>query len=181
VSWAVLLKRACGVMLVLGIASATLCGVATSRSSTTYVSKRYGYKIALNGQYTMIQALLQWDGSFPFGASGMVDITINSHDQKFIVAAKRVSSRMSLARWQAFVVKVKKQNCTRLRNFRSTSLGGAPAREFVNNCPDYNVITVAALHKGRGYLLEYLAPTQFSAAANHRTYEAGRRSFRFTS
>jgi hypothetical protein len=180
VSWAVLLKRACGAMLVLGVASATLCGVASSRSSTTYISKRYGYKIALSGQYTMIQALLQWDGSFPFGASGMVDITIDSHDRKFIVAAKRVSSGMSLARWQAFVVGLKRQNCTRLRHFRSTSLGGVSAREFVNNCPEYNVITLAALHKGRGYLFEYLAPTQFSAASNRRTYEAGRRSFRFT-
>jgi hypothetical protein len=177
----VLLKRACGVMLVLGVASATLCGVASSGSSTTYISKRYGYKLTLSGQYTMIQALLQWDGSFPFGASGMVDITIDSHDRKFIVAAKRVSPGMSIARWQAFVVGVKRQNCARLRNFRSTSLGGVAAREFVNSCPDYNVITLAALHKRRGYLLEYLAPTQFSVASNRRTYEAGRRAFRFSS
>jgi hypothetical protein len=56
-----------------------------------------------------------------------------------------------------------------------------PAREFVNNCPGYDVITLAALHEGRGYLLEYLAPTQFSAASNRRTYDAGRRSFRFSS
>ena len=180
-SCAVFLKRVCGVMLVIAVTGATLCGAANSRSSATYISKRYGYEIAPSGKYTMIQALLQWDGSFPFGASGMVDITIDSHDRKFIVAAKRVPSGMSLARWQAFVEGVKRQNCTRLRNFRSTSLGGVSAREFVNNCPDYNVITLAALHKGRGYLLEYLAPTQFSAALNRRTYESGRRSFRFTS
>jgi hypothetical protein len=87
---------------------------------------------------------------------------------------------MTLARWQAFVVAVKKQNCTRLRNFRSTSLGGAPAREFVNSCPQYDVFTLAALHNGRGYLFEYLAPTGSSADPARRTYEAGRRSFRFT-
>ena len=149
-------------------------------ASTRYVSKQYGYEIVLSGKYTMIPAVLQWDGSFPFGASGMVDITIDSHDRKFIVAAKPVSSRMTLARWQAFVVAVKKQNCTRLRSFRSTSLGGVRAREFVNSCPEYDVITLAALHHRRGYLLEYLSPTGSSAAAARRTYEAGRHSFRFT-
>ena len=178
-SWADFLKRGCGVILLVAVAGATLCGVASSRASTTYISKRYGYELVLSGRYTMIQAEYQWDGSFPFGSSGMVDITIDSQDRKFIVAAKRVSSGMSLARWQAFVVGVKRQNCTRLRSFRATSLGGVPAREFANDCPEYNVITLAALHKGRGYLLEYLAPTQFGAASNRRTYEAGRASFRF--
>ena len=149
------------------------------RTSTTYISKRYGYEIVLSGRYTMIPALLQWDGSFPFGASGMVDITIDSHDRKFIVAAKPVSSRMSLTRWQAFVVAVKRQNCSRLRNFRTTSIGGVKAREFVNSCPGYDVITLAALHHRRGYLLEYLSPTGSSASSARRTYEAGRRSFHF--
>jgi hypothetical protein len=149
-------------------------------TSTRYISKQYGYEIVLTGQYTMIPAALQWDGGFPFGDSGMVDITIDSHDRKFIVAAKPVSSRMTLTRWQAFVVAVKKQNCTRLRNFRPTSLGGVRAREFVNSCPGYDVITLAALHYRHGYLVEYLSPTGSSTAAARRTYEAGRRSFRFT-
>jgi hypothetical protein len=181
--------RRIAALLLAALAAATAANAARSQpshaqlargTSTTYISKRYGYKIGLSGQYTMIQALLQWDGSFPFGASGMVDITLDSHDRKFIVAAKRVPPGMSLARWQAFVVGVKRQNCTRLRNFRSTSLGGVPAREFVNTCPGYDVITLAALHKGRGYLLEYLAPTNSSAASDRRTYEAGRRAFQFT-
>src|SRR5690242_4335604 len=116
------MRRFAALLAVCAIAL-TVCGAADSRSSQTYVSKRYGYKIILNGQYTMIQALLPWDGSFPFGASGMVDITIDVHDRKFIVAAKRVSPNTSLTRWQAFVVGVKRQNCGRLRNFRTTSLG----------------------------------------------------------
>ena len=171
------------------LAAATVAGAARSEpsnarqalvTSTTYISKRYGYEIVLTGNYTKIPALLQWDGSFPFGASGMVDIVIDSHDRKFIVAAKPVSAALTLARWQAFVVGLKRQNCTHLRSFRSTTLGGIPAREFLNDCPEYNVITLAALHKGRGYLLEYLAPTHFSAVSSRRTYDAGRRSFRFT-
>jgi hypothetical protein len=181
-------RRTAGILLVLLIA-ATAAQAARSqpanarhalRGTTAHVSKRYGYEIVLGGKYTMVQAAAQWDGSFPFGASGMVDITMDPQDRKFIIAAKPVSSRMTLARWEAFVVAVKKQNCTRLRSFRSTSLGGVPAREFVNSCPDYDVITLAALHNKRGYLFEYLSPTGSSGSSARRTYEAGRRSFRFT-
>jgi hypothetical protein len=138
----------------------------------------YGYEIVLTGKYTMIQAAEQWAGDFPFGSSGMVDLILDSQDRKFIVAAKRVSAGMSLSRWLAFVVGVKRQACSSLRDFRTTSLGGVPAREFVNSCPGYDVITLAALHHRRGYLLEYVSPPDFSAASDRRTYESGRRAFR---
>ena len=179
--------RLAAVAVVVGVVSVSAAAAAAKgltarqavRTGTTYISKLYGYEITLNGKYTMTKALFQWDGSFPFGANGMVDITIDPHDRKFIIAAKHVSSKMTLAGWQAFIVAVKKQNCTRLRDFRSTSLGGVPAREFVNSCPEYGVITLAALHNGRGYLFEYLSPTGSSASSARRTYEAGRRSFRY--
>ena len=128
----------------------------------------------------MIPAQLAWDGGFPFGSSYKVDVIIDPHDRKFVVAAKPVSSEMSLSRWEAFVVEVKRQACHGLRDFRASSLGGVPAREFVNSCPEYEVITLAALRKGRGYLLEYLAPASFSAASDRHTYDAGRRAFAFT-
>lgn len=123
----------------------------------------------------------QWDGSFPFGASGQVDLIVDdTQDRKFIVAAKPVSSGMSLPRWKAFVVRVQRQVCHGLRSFRASSLGGVPAREFVNSCPEYDVITLAALHNGRGYLLNYLSPPSSSAASGCRIYETGRRAFDFT-
>jgi hypothetical protein len=181
------MRRTTATLLVL--VSATAFGAEGARSSpsasappagTKYVSKRYGYEMVLRGKYTMIQALFQWDGAFPFGDSGKVDLILDPKDRKFIVAAKPVSRSMSLSHWEAFVVGVKRQACDRLRDFRSTSLGGVPAREFVNRCPGYDVITLAALHRRRGYLLEYVSPTNFSAATDHRTYEAGRRAFRFT-
>jgi hypothetical protein len=107
-------------------------------------------------------------------------LIIDPHDRKFVVAAKPVSSGTSLSRWAAFVVRVKRKACHGLRDFRASSLGGVPAREFVDSCPEYDVITLAALYKGRGYLLEYLSPASFSAASDRRTYEAGRRAFEFT-
>jgi hypothetical protein len=170
------------IFLVLSV-GATVCGAGNSRASQrgkTYGSKRYGYEIVLTGQYTMTPAYGQWDGDFPFGSSGKVDLIVDPHDRKFVVAAKPVAPGMSLPRWEAFVAGVKRESCSGLRRFRTTSLGGASAREFVNTCPGYNVITLAAVHKRRGYLFEYLAPPNFSAASDRRIYETGRRSFRFT-
>jgi hypothetical protein len=171
------------------VAGATGCGAGSSHSSqkppvprlgTKYISTRYRYELVLRGTFVLIPAQVPWDGGFPFGSSGRVDVIVDRHDRKFIVAAKPVSSGMSLSRWEAFVVSVKRQDCHGLRNFRASSLGGVPAREFVNSCPGYDVITLAALHKRRGYLLEYLSPPSFSAAAERRVYEAGRRAFTFT-
>lgn len=120
------------------------------------------------------------DGAFPFGSSGKVDVIIDRRDRKFIIAAEPVSPGMSLSRWEAFIVSMKRQECHGLRNLRRSSLGGMPAREFANSCPGYDVITLAALHGRRGYLLEYLSPPSVSAASERRVYEAGRRAFAFT-
>ena len=115
---------------------------------------------------------------------------MESRRAAFIVGAKPVTSGMSLRRWGAFVVSVQQQFCYGLRNFRASSLGGEPAQEFVNTCPiepapgaptsSYRVITLAALHNGRGYLLNFLSDPSSNAAAERRRYDAGRRSFRFT-
>lgn len=175
------------VMLLLVATGVTLCGSgsgeafprASGSGGTKYISKRYHYEIVLEGRYTMTPAYGQWDGDFPFGSSGKVDLIVDGRDRKFIVAAKRVSPGMSLSRWAAFIAGVKRESCTGLRRFRNSSLGGERAREFVNSCPGYDVITLAALHNGRGYIFEYLSPSGFSAAASRRTYEAGRRAFAF--
>jgi hypothetical protein len=160
-------------------AGAAYAGNGAAPAGTKYISKRYSYEIRLRGKYTMTQASAQWQGVFPFGDSGQVDLIVaNNQDHKFIVAAKPVPPGMSLSRWEAFVVRVQRQACSRLRDFRASSLGGVPAREFVNSCPSgWEVITLAAVHQGRGYLLEYLSS---NAASGRRIYEAGRRAFHFT-
>lgn len=181
--------RRIAVTLLVVLASATACGATSSRPSqstsavpagTKYISKRYRYEIVLRGTFVMIPAQISWDGTFPFGSSGRVDVIVNRQDRKFIVAAKPVPSGMSLSRWEAFVVRVQRQVCHGLHNFRASTLGGEPAREFVSSCPEYEVITLAALHQGRGYLLNYLSPSSSSPALKRRIYEAGRRAFAFT-
>jgi len=178
------------------VLSAVACGATSGRASQTtsappagkkYISKRYGYSIVLRGKYLWIPAKQQWDGRFPFGDTGMVDLIAGYYiDHKFAVAAMPVSAGTTLAGWEAFVSGVQKQVCGGHRDFRASTLGGEPAREFVNDCPGpapgttWRVTTLAALHNGRGYLLNYLSGPTTKSAAERRTYEAGRRSFRFT-
>jgi hypothetical protein len=182
------------VALLAVVASATVCGAASSRASQTtsappagkkYISKRYGYSIAPKGSYLWIPAKQQWDGRFPFGSTGQVDLIAGWYrDDKFAVAAKPVPAGMTLSEWEAFVEGVQQKFCWGLRNSRPSSLGGEPAQEFVNTCPNspssWRVITLAALHNGRGYLLNFLSEPSSNAAAERRNYDAGRRSFRFT-
>ena len=184
------------VTLLVVVASATVCGAASSRPSqppypptphkgTKYVSKRYGYSIVLKGKYLWFPAKQQWDGRFPFGDTGQVDLIAGVYiDYKFAVAAKPVPAGMTLSEWEAFVVGVQRQFCYGLRNFRASSLGGEPAQEFVQTCPNppsnWRVITLAALHNGRGYLINFLSEPSTNAAAERRNYDAGRRSFQFT-
>ena len=185
------------VALLAVVASATVCAAASGRASQTtsappagkkYISKRYGYSIVLRGRWVFIPAKLQWDGRFPFVDTGMVDQTAGVYiDHKFVVSAEPVAPDMKLSAWEAFVEGLQKSYCYRLRNIRATSLGGEPAQEFVNTCPGANnpagtwrVITLAALHNGRGYLINYLSEPTSNAAAEYRTYDAGRRTFQFT-
>lgn len=184
------------VTLIAVVASAMACGAASSRPLQTtsappagkkYISKRYGYSIVLRGKYLWFPAKQQWDGQFPFGSTGQVDVIAGYYiDHKFAVAAKPVPAGTTLAGWEAFVLGVQRQFCGGLRDFGASSLGGEPAQEFVNECPGpapgttWKVITLAALHNGRGYLLNYLSGPTTKSAAERRTYEAGRRSFRFT-
>ena len=184
------------VTLLVVVASTTVCGAASSRPSqppypptphtgTTYVSKRYGYSIVVKGKYLWWPAKQQWDGRFPFGSTGQVDLIAGWYiNDKFLVSAMPVSAGTTLSEWEAFVKGVQDRYCGRLRDFRPSSLGGEPAQEFVNTCSNdgtvpWRVITLAALHNGRGYLLNYLSESTSNAAAERRNYDAGRRSFHF--
>src|SRR5690349_20178126 len=110
-------RIAATLLVVVFVAGAAGCGAESSRSQkrtsvpragTKYISKRYRYEIVLRGKFVMIPAQIAWDGAFPFGSSGKVDVIIDRRDRKFIIAAKPVSSGMSLSRWEAFIVSVKR-------------------------------------------------------------------------
>jgi hypothetical protein len=148
-----------------------------------FVSKRYAYEIVLPaGRYYTTYAPKAWNGKdFPFGDSGEVDVVADESDRKFIAAATRLSTGTTLRKWEASYIAVMQSFCKNARALRNTTLGGVPAREFTIVCPQYDVIAVVALHRGRGYFFQFVSLTVNTAASDRRIFDAGRRTFRFTS
>ena len=136
----------------------------------------------------------QWLGSFPFGNNPGVDLIFTPHDEtlrdrKFVVAAKRLPGGTTLDDWTASHVATLESEadiasqpiCSKARAFRNTTLGGEPAREFQQACsPEYDVIVLTTVHRGRGYIFQFVSPKHNTAASDRRTYDAGRRAFGFT-
>jgi hypothetical protein len=161
-----------------------------SSASTTFVSKNYGYTVAIPGpQWVAYDAAISWSGDFPLGVDPGLDIIFDSHDRKFIAAAMPLSAGTTLRTWTAHqattvhsvTAKSGAPFCRKARAFRDTTLGGAPAREFQYVCLGYDTIVVNAVHRGRGYVFQFVSPTPNTAASDRGTFDAGRRSFRFTS
>jgi hypothetical protein len=147
-----------------------------------FVSKRYGYEIVLPGRWKATYARTAWTGKFPLMDSGEVDFFEDSRERFFIVAAKRLPAGTKLRRWESSHAAVMSESpyCGESRAFRSTKLGGAPAREFQNRCLVHDAIVVVAVHRRRGYTFQFVSPKEISATSDRRTFDAGRRGFRFT-
>src|SRR5262245_33522043 len=147
-----------------------------------FVSQLYGYEIVLTSAWYASYPSDEWTGGFPEGASGQVDVITDPGDHKFIVGANRVPAGMKLRKWEATRIAAMQSVCKKATAFRNTTLGGVAAREFTLICPGYDVITVVALHRNRGYLVAFLTPNKplaKTATPDRRIYEPGRRSIRF--
>jgi len=87
---------------------------------------------------------------------------------------------MGVSEWEARHVFSMQSFCKQAHAFGRSTLGGAPAKEFTEVCPDYDEIVLTAVHARRGYIFQLVSPTANSPTADRRSYEAGRRTFRFT-
>jgi hypothetical protein len=154
--------------------------VATAAEGSGFVSKRYRYQFDPGGGFSAQYATSQWHGTFPFGGTPGVDTFIDWHDRKFIVAAMSVPASMQLSEWNAKHAARMQSFCKQAHAFRRSTLGGVAAREFVDACPEYDVIVLTAIHARRGYIFQFVSPAKNSPAADRRSYEAGRGTFRFT-
>ena len=153
---------------------------ATAAAGPDFVSKRYAYQFNPGSGFFAQYATSQWRGAFPFGGDPGVDTFIDWHERKFIVAAMKVPASMRLSDWGAKHVARMQSFCKQAHAFRRSTLGGAPAIEFIDTCPDYDVIVLTAVHARRGYIFQFVSPTRNSPAADRRAYEAGRRTLHFT-
>lgn len=157
-----------------------LVGVGGATGAPGFVSKRYGYEFVPGDGYYSRFATAQWHGTFPFGDDAGVDVFVNWHDEKFIVAALKLPSATSVSEWEHKHVTTMQSYCRKAYAFRGSTLGGAPAREFMAVCPGYDVIMLTAIHAKRGYIFQFVSPTRHKLAADRRAYETARRTFQFT-
>jgi hypothetical protein len=153
---------------------------ARAASPATFVSKRFGYSIVLTRSWSPQYAITAWPGGGQFPNSPTVDTFADGRGHLVIVAARRVAARTTLAEFTASVIRPIPPVCGKSHAFRTTSLGGAPASDFVNACTDgLDVITATALHGGRGYVFWVGSPTASAPASGRALFERVRRSLRF--
>jgi hypothetical protein len=144
-------------------------------------------------RYDATYARSTWNSGFPLVDSGQVDVFTDARDRPatpqsgdarfFIVAATPVNARTTgttLRAWEQSHAATMSQICHPPRAFRATTLGGAAAREFQIRCLVHDAIVVVALHGGRAYTFQYVSPRSNSAASDRRSFDKGRRGFRFS-
>jgi len=93
-----------------------------------------------------------------------------------------VPASMTLAKWRAASIEqvpVKPGgDCDIPGRFRTTSLGGAPARVYGQSCIT-DVTVLVAVHERRGFFVLLQSPPANTVASDYRVFEQMRRSVRF--
>lgn len=161
------------------------CSAPTAKAppTTTFVSKRYGYSIALPGhsaRWYNRPALANWTSGSIGGidSPGFDTFTDLKLSRNYLLAA--VPGRWSLSRWTDFAMSARSEICGLPRSLPSSTLDGARARVFTWSCTDgYRIIGATALHAGRGYFMLVISPIADSRSADLDAFQATRRSFRF--
>jgi hypothetical protein len=167
--------------------SSTRTALTTEAQGKKFVSKKYGYEFVFPAEdYAAFYARMAWNLKiFPGGDTGLVDVVVyaNPSDRKFVAAATRLPTGTTLRKFEASYLALLQEGgtCKKVRTLRNTTLGGVAAREFTIRCPVYDIIAVVAIHRGSGYFFQFLSPYYFAAASDQRIFDAGRRTFRFTS
>jgi hypothetical protein len=106
-----------------------------------FVSKKYGYEFVFPAEdYAAFYAHMAWNLKiFPAGDTGLVDVVVyaNPLDRKFVAAATRLPTGMTLRKFEASYLALLQEGgtCKKLRALRNTTLGGVAAHEFTIRCP----------------------------------------------
>lgn len=161
------------------------CGATAAKAPTTsFVSKRYGYSVALPGhagRWYSRPALANWTT----GTIGGVDspgfdvYTDLRSSQNYLFAA--VPGKWSLPRWTDYAMSSRAEICSLPQSLPNSTLEGAPARVFTWTCSDgYRIVGLTALHASRGYFMLVISPVALSRASDLDALRTAQRSFRFT-
>jgi hypothetical protein len=168
-----------GALLAAAAVALSLGSIAEGASSTTFVSKRYGYSMTLPGghaRYLSSPATATWSHGGPFPSDPAFDQIddLKTHSA-YTIAAKRLRGAWTLRKWTAFTISVTVPPCRpKQPGLTRSRLGDSPALVYELKCAEGRVYQLAAVHAHRGYLFIYTADS-----VNRRGFDAGRRAFHF--
>ena len=152
----------------------------TKPQAETFVSDRYGFSITLPAGSPTRHATVGWDASC---LCGLYDPTWDwalVDGRTLVVAATSVDSAMNLARWRARIVELAPDVCHESKDATAVTIGGEDALEWTATCSDgYNVIKLAALHGGRGYVVLFASPSRDGLADNQTAFDSLMSSFAY--
>ena len=178
----------CVVLVAAGCASAVPSPSSTavpSPSSTkppaeTFLSDRYGFSITLPTGSSTAHATVAWDASCLCGLDDPTWDRAVMNGRTLVVGATAVDSAMDLARWRARIVELAPAVCHDVEAATEVTIGGENALEWTASCSDdFNVIKVAALHGGRGYVVLFASDSSAGLADNQTAFDSLMSSFEY--
>ena len=151
---------------------------------TRFVSKEYGYSFAMPGSesnWVFEPATVRWTtGSLDPGAPQFDSLFETSTGRYFIVGARDLPARSTLAEWTRDFLSSRALACRRTSRISRSTLAGVPARSYTFTCSDAYGIGIDAVHGGHGYFMVLSVHGVGSVSSAHRReFEFARRSFRF--
>jgi hypothetical protein len=170
----------CVALVVAGCASAVPGSSSTKPQAETFVSGRYGFSITLPTGSLTRDATADWDGSCLCGLDDPAWDHISIDSRTLVVGATAIDSGVALARWQAYLVKLAPDVCDESETATKVTIGGEDALEWTASCSDgFNVIKLAALHGGRGYVVLFASPSKDAVADNQAAFDSLISSFEY--
>ena len=170
----------CAALAAAGCASAAPGPSSTKPPGEPFVSDRYGFSITLPTGSPTRHATVGWDASC---LCGLYDPTWDwalVNGRTLVVGATAVDSAMNLARWRAKIVELAPDVCHESEASTKVTIGGDDALEWTASCSDgYNVIKLAALHGGRGYVVLLASLTSDGLADNQTAFDSLMSSFKY--
>jgi hypothetical protein len=162
----------------------------TAAPTTKFVSKQYGYSVALPGSpssWSSSFALVTWSaGSIEPRSPAFDTFTDTRADRLYLIAARRPPTGPTLAKWTAFFrtaffTSPVTVGCQKDGSLPNSTLSGVPARVFTYRCSDVPYgIGITAIHDHLGYMMLVASQGSTSHASDRSAFDAARRSFRFS-
>ena len=170
----------CLALLAAGCASAVPGPSSTKPQAETFVSDRYGFSITLPTGSSTRHATVDWDASCLCGLDDPTWDQASVDGRTLVVGATGVDAAMDLARWRARIVELAPAVCHDSEAATEVTIGGEDALEWTASCSDgFNVIKLAALHGGRGYVVLFASPSSDGLADNQTAFDSLMSSFEY--